>query len=96
MGALQNEVEVYVTLDGVYRAAIVRRDDGLFCIYRHARSGGSWLEDDNPALLRYDDPNPEEIAQPEVGVYGTVADARNEIRSFPSFLHSVLLKLATP
>jgi hypothetical protein len=96
MGALQNEVEVYVTPDGVYRAAIVRRDDGLFCIYRHARSGGSWLEDDNAALLRYDDPNPEEIAQPEIGIYGTVADARNEIRSFLGFLHSVLLKPAKP
>ena len=96
MGAGQNEVEVYVTLDGVHRAAIVRQDDGLFCIYRHARWGGSWLEDDNPALLRYDDPNPEEIAQPEIGVYGTVADGRSEIRSFRGFLHALLLKSRKP
>jgi hypothetical protein len=89
-----DEVEVYVTRDGVYRAAIVRRDDGLFCIYRHARNNGSWLDDKKPALLLYDDPDPEQISQPETGVYGTIADARNEIRSFRGFLDSVLLKSA--
>jgi hypothetical protein len=30
-----DEVEVYVTPDGLGRAAIVQRDDGLLCIYIH-------------------------------------------------------------
>lgn len=37
-----------------------------------------------------------EIAQPEIGVYGTIADARNEIRSFRGFLHALLLKSRKP
>jgi hypothetical protein len=80
-----DEVEVYVTRNGLARAAIVRRSDGLFCIYYHGRWSGSWLEDDNPALLRYNDPNPEENAEPAAGVYGTVEDAPHQIRTSPSF-----------
>ena len=30
-----DEVEVYVTPDGLGRAAIVRRSDGFLCIYLH-------------------------------------------------------------
>ena len=56
------EVEIYVSKDGIQRAAIVRRDDGLFCIYRHSRwDGVSWLDDDNEARLRYNDPDDEQI-----------------------------------
>ena len=87
------EVEIYVTADGIYRAAIVRRDDSHFCIYRHERwDGGSWLTDDDPVRLRYDDPDPEQSVRPESGVYGTVADARKEIRSFRGFSDAVLVK----
>lgn len=85
-----DEVEVYVTLNGHGRAAIVRRSDGFFCIYRHLRLSGSWMEDDNPLLLCYDDPDPDQVAQPLVGIYGTVADARKEVLSMPGFSDAVL------
>ncbi len=38
----------------------------------------------------------EEIAKPQIAVYGTIADARNEIRSFRGFLHALLLKSRKP
>lgn len=90
-----NEVEVYVTRDGHRRAAIVQRRDGFFCIYRHLRESGSWMEDNDPELLRYDDPDPEQIAQPLIGIYGTVADARKELLSMPGFSDSHPLHGAT-
>jgi len=80
-----NDVEVYVTRDGHGRVAIVRRDDGFFCIYRHVRLSGSWMEDGDPALLCYDDPHPEQVAQPLVGMFGAVDDARRELLSMPGF-----------
>jgi hypothetical protein len=85
-----DEVEVYVTRDGLGRAAIVRRSDGLFCIYYHGRWSGNWLEDDNPVLLRYDDPNPEEVAEPAVGIYGKIEDARNQIRASRRFSDALI------
>jgi hypothetical protein len=85
-----DEIEIYVTRDGLGRAAIVRRTDGLFCIYYHGRGSGSWLEDDNPAFLRYEDPNPEELAEPAIGIYGTLDDARNQIRAARRFADAVL------
>lgn len=87
-----NEVEVYVTRNGHGRAAIVRRSDGFFCIYRHLRLSGSWMEDDNPVLLCYDDPDPEQVAQPLVGIYGTVADARKELLLMPGFSDALRTK----
>ena len=80
-----NEVEVYVTRDGHGRAAIVRRGDRFFCIFRHVRLSGSWMKDDDPVLLCHDDPDPEQVAQPLVGIYGTVDDARKELLSMPVF-----------
>jgi hypothetical protein len=56
-----DELEVYVTRNGVGRAAIVRRSDGLFCIYRHLRESGNWMDDDNDVLLRYDYPDAEQV-----------------------------------
>jgi hypothetical protein len=50
------------------------------------------MEDDNAVLLRYDDPDPEQVAQPLVGIYGTVADARKELRSMPGFLDALPAK----
>lgn len=85
-----DEIEVYVTRDGHRRAAIVRRSDGFFCIYRHLRLSGSWMEDDDPVLLCYDDPDPEQVAQPLVGIYGTITDARKELLSMPGFSDALL------
>ena len=87
-----DEVEVYVTRNGHRRAAIVRRSDGLYCIYRHARWEGSWLTDQNPHMLRYDDLDPEKVATPEPGLFGTVTDARNEVRGFEGFSDAVLIR----
>jgi|GraSoi2013_115cm_1033766.scaffolds.fasta_scaffold666736_1 hypothetical protein len=44
----------------------------------------------NPAFLRYEDPNPEEIAEPAIGIYGTLDDARNQIRAARRFADAVL------
>lgn len=85
-----DELEVYVSRDGLGRAVIVRRSDGLFCIYVHARWSGTWMEDDDPVRLRYDDPNPEEIAEPETGLYGTLEDARKQIQYMPGFLGAII------
>lgn len=87
-----DEIEVYVTRDGHGRAAIVRRIDGFFCIYRHLRLSGSWMEDDDPVLLRHDDLDGEQVAQPLIGIYGTVADARKELLSMPQFSEALLSK----
>lgn len=86
------EVEVYVTPSGLGRAAIVRRDDGYFCIYRWVklpqgfmpehfapRQWAGWREDPTPLTDLYKD------QEPLVGIYGTTADARREILSLPEF-----------
>jgi len=90
-----DEVEVYVTRSGLGRAAIVRRSDGLFCVYQHARVSGNWMEDDNAVMLCYDDPDPEQIAQPLAGIYGAVADARKELRSLSGFSDALLARTET-
>jgi len=48
-------------------------------IYRQVRLSGSWLEDDDAAVLCYGDPDPEQVTQPLVGMYGAVDDARREL-----------------
>ena len=83
------ELEIYITPDGLGRAAIVVRPDGLLCIYVHWRWSGSWLEDDNPLLLRYEDPDPEQVATAEPGLYGILDDARRQIRSLRGFADAV-------
>lgn len=88
------EVEIYVTPDGLGRAAIVRRTDGLLCIYKHwiiedsARKAlnlvgewrTSWLtnEKTSPSAL-YDG------VSPEPGLYGSLEDARLQVKSLPGF-----------
>jgi hypothetical protein len=88
-----DEVEVYVTTDGLGRAAIARRNDGFFCIYLHwsfpadtvqalgwdARGFTNWIDDRTPISELYRDKDPES------GIYGTVDDARRQIRSLPGF-----------
>lgn len=92
------ELEVYITPNGLGRVAIVRRPDGLFCIYRHwifsksARAlsnmdlGGpeSWHSDPISAAELYKD------AIPLRGLYGTIDDARREIKSLPGFSEETL------
>jgi hypothetical protein len=88
-----DEVQVYLTPDGLGRAAIVKRPDGLLCIYIHLHvprspylqgSGGSWLNDKTPRDVLYKD------TEPRVGLYGTVEDAQREVRSIPGFADAVL------
>lgn len=93
------ELEVYVTPDGLGRAAIARRTDGLFCIYvhwiwaEHARmvsnleKGGraSWWSDTTSASILYED------ASPEPGLYGALDDARRQIRSLRGFSQATLM-----
>jgi hypothetical protein len=71
-------------------AAIVRRSEGLFCIFRHLRESGSWMEDDDPVLLCDDDPDPAQVARRLVRIYGTVAEARNELRTMSGYFDALL------
>jgi hypothetical protein len=75
------EWEVYVTPGGRGRAAIARRDDGLFCIYLRWRVSGSWMDDD---------PDPDEVAYPEEGQYAALEDARRRVRSQRGFSDAIL------
>jgi hypothetical protein len=87
------EVEVYVTRDGLLRAAIVRRTDGFFCIYIFQPiTYGGWFEFDGQTSLLYESQDPEFEVKPEVGIYGTVDDARREILSLEGFSDAILQK----
>jgi hypothetical protein len=93
-----DELEVYLTPDGLGRAAIVRRSDRLLCIYVHwkwseavlkklnldARGRTSWYNDSTPPDLLYED------VKPEPGIFGTLDDARREVRSLRGFSDAVL------
>jgi len=48
------------------------------------------MTDEDPQILRYDDPDPEQVATPEPGLYDSVADARNEVLSLDGFSDAVL------
>ena len=95
-----NEVEVYVTSNGHGRAAIVRRPDGFFCIYKWWKlpqdflperfapgKHPTWIDDPTPAAVLYD-----EYKNPLIGIYGTVDDARRELRSLPGFEDASLMR----
>lgn len=92
-----DEVEVYLTPDGLGRAAIVRRSDGLFSIYVHwmmaqehrrgifaADKPTSWINDNTPVSDLY------EGVPPESGIFGTIDDARRQVRSLRGFSEAVL------
>lgn len=78
-----DEIAVFVTPDGLGRAAIVRRQDGLFEIYEHwiwdqetkrefnVEPGGrlSWFDDETPPEQLYYD------IDPQPGLFGTFEDA---------------------
>jgi hypothetical protein len=95
-----DEVEIYVTADGLGRAAIVRRNDGLLCIYEHwilsedvrkalgivGKWRTNWLtEEKTPLSDLY------EGVDPQTGIYGTLDDARRQLKSLPGFSESQLL-----
>ncbi len=79
-----HEEKVLLSADRYSRIAIVRRPDGLFCLYRHWRWSpetqrafgiGSvqdrrWTTDYNPALYDH--------VEPLAGIYGTIEDAERE------------------
>jgi hypothetical protein len=94
-----DELEVYLTADGLGRAAIVRRSDGFLCIYVHWKlsqavikaqnidargSSTSWFNDSTPLALLYED------IDPEPGLYGMLDDARRQIRGLRGFSDAVL------
>lgn len=89
-----------MTEDGLGRAAIVRRADGFFCIYVHWKWSReviaavarvphdyayTWNDDKTPLELLY------EGHEPKPGIYGTVEEARREIRSLPGFSNPVTM-----
>jgi hypothetical protein len=95
-----DELEIYLTPSGLGRAAIVRRSDGLLCIFVHwilseefrtAALGGfgpggraSWNNDRTPLSNLYQD------VRPEAGLFGTLDDARRHVRSLPGFSDALL------
>jgi len=94
-----DEVEVYISPSGLSRAAIVRRADGFFWIYKHVKlpqnylpqhfaNGASptWFDDATPVEDLYKD------VEPSSGIFGTVDDARRHLRGGPDFCDAVLAK----
>ena len=95
-----DEVEVWVTQDGLGRAAVARRPDGLFCIYVHWKFAPeviavsnlrvprgyatNWLDDHTPIAKLYED------IDPEAEIYGALEDARRAVRSLPGFTEASL------
>jgi hypothetical protein len=93
-----DEVEIYVTPNGLGRAAIVRRGDGWFCIYVHIKlpagylpqrfgpsAAESWMNDKTARAELYKD------KEPVNGIFGTIEDARRHVRSMANFHDAVLL-----
>lgn len=84
---MHDEVSVLFSPDNRGRIAVVRRSDGLFCLYEHWHwsiqaqramrieplEDRRWSTDYDPAHYKNKEPLP--------GVYGTLADAENEARS---------------
>lgn len=90
-----DEVEVWLTRDGLGRAAIARTEDGEFCIYVHwklapeviaasnlvVRHGyaAKWTDDRTPTAKLYED------IEPQAENYKTLEDARRQIQSLAGF-----------
>jgi hypothetical protein len=101
-----DEVEIYVTPDGLGRAGIVRRGDGFFCVYVNWKwrddgsviySGGwrDWFDDHTPPSVLYfgvHDQEPDQESAP--GIYGTLDDARRELRALRGFADALLKPVA--
>lgn len=92
-----DEVEVYISSSGLSRAAIVRRPDGLFWIYKHVKLPPNYLPKhfaNSASLSWFDDATPLEDLykdkEPSSGIFGTVEDARRHLRSMPNFSDAAL------
>jgi hypothetical protein len=84
---MHEEISVLLSPDQCGRIAVVRRSDGLFCLYEHwhwsveaqtamriePAEDRIWSTDYDPAIYKDKEPLP--------GLYGTLADAENEARS---------------
>jgi hypothetical protein len=95
-----DEVAVLVTLDGLGRAGIVRRKDGLFEIYEHwiwneetrkafnVASNGrtNWFNDSTTADQLYDD------VEPQASLFGSLEDAINSVMNQRAFLNATRVK----
>jgi hypothetical protein len=102
-----DEVEVYVTPDGLGRAGIVRRLDGLFCIYvkwkwpddgyiAYPDGWRNWFDDHTPPSVLYFGQHHQDYDQdPEPSIYGTLDDARRELRALRGFADAVPKPAAT-
>ena len=82
----------YVTSNGLGRAAIVRRPDALFCIYKWIKLPSGYMPEvfAETASAHWNDANSSLIdlyadKEPLTGVYGTIDDARREVRCLPGF-----------
>jgi hypothetical protein len=80
------EQKVLLSPDGYGRVAIVKRADGLFCLYQHwlwtpdaQRSLGLERVEDRRWSAEYDATLYEGI-EPLPGIYGTIDDAEHEAR----------------
>ncbi len=87
------EVEIYITSNGLGRAAIMKRVDGLLCVYVHwlwseedqralnvaDAHARSWLNDKTPPNELY------EGAEPNPGLFGAIDEARREVLALPGF-----------
>jgi hypothetical protein len=88
------EEKVLLSPDGLGRVAIVRRSDGLFCLYQHWRwtieaqqalgvepvQDHRWTTEYDPALYLDVEPLP--------GIYGTVSEAETEARRLLGLIDS--------
>lgn len=95
-----NEQAVFVTPDGLGRASVIRRDDGLFQIYEHwiwsdetrrafnVAPGGrtSWFGDKTPTELLYQE------VEPQPGLFGSLADAIRHLQLRAQFTSSKRVK----
>src|SRR5206468_4051694 len=91
-----DERAILITPDGLGRVAIVRRDDGLFCLYQHWKLSpdtlkalgwqGSaperWTDGPYDRLALYEPPDQ---VPPLPGLYGSMQDAEREARSLRGF-----------
>lgn len=93
-----DERKVLITPDGYGRMAIVRRHDGMFCLYEHWRWSVEtqemlrvqpvvdrrWSDDDYDRVALYED------IEPLPGLFGSVEDAEHEARSKEEFANAVV------
>jgi hypothetical protein len=97
-----DERKVLITSDGLGRIAIVRRSDGMFCLYEHWRWSLDMQKAMNvqPVELRhwndaeYDRDALYEGIEPLPGLFGTIEDAEREARSKEAFQGAIFQQSA--